>query len=79
MADAAGDVGELAAHAAERSDWSARPDAASAALLAEAAVATAALLVRVNLTVLPDDDRLELMGRAESGANWAARRALEAV
>jgi hypothetical protein len=40
---------------------------------------TAALLVRVNLTVLPDDDRLELMGRAESGANRAARRALEAV
>jgi methenyltetrahydrofolate cyclohydrolase len=79
VADAAGDVGELAAYAAERSDWSARPDAASAALLAEAAVATAALLVRVNLTVVPDDDRLQDVSRAEAGANVAARRALEAV
>jgi formiminotetrahydrofolate cyclodeaminase len=79
IADAAGDVGELGAYAAGRSDWPVRPDAASAAVLAEAAVAIAGLLVRANLTILPGDGRLEELGQVEAGASNAARRALEAV
>ena len=79
IADAAGDVGELAAHAAEKADWPVRPDAVSAALLAESAVATAAALVRANLTVLPDGGPSDYVGRAEDDALSAARRALEAV
>ena len=79
IADAAGDVGELAAQAAERADWQVRPDAVSAALLAEAAVATAAALVRANLTVLPAQGASDYVGRAEDDALSAARRALEAA
>jgi formiminotetrahydrofolate cyclodeaminase len=79
LADAAGDVGELAAHAAENADWPVRPDAVSAALLAESAVATAAALVRANLTVLPAGGPSDYVGRAEDDALSAARRALEAV
>jgi formiminotetrahydrofolate cyclodeaminase len=79
IADAAGDVGELAAHATERVDWPVRPDVASAALLAEAAVSVAATLVRTNLTVLPTDGPSEYVDRAENDALSAARRALEAV
>jgi formiminotetrahydrofolate cyclodeaminase len=79
LADAAGDVGELAAHAAERVEWPVRPDVVSAALLAESAVATAAALVRANLTVLPSGGPSDYVGRAEDDALSAARRALEAV
>jgi formiminotetrahydrofolate cyclodeaminase len=80
IADAAGDVGELAAQAAERADWQVRPDAVSAALMAEAAVATAAALVRANLTVLPaQGGASDYVGRAEDDALSAARRALEAA
>jgi formiminotetrahydrofolate cyclodeaminase len=79
IADAAGDVGELAAYAAEKVDWPVRPDAVSAALLAESAVATAAALVRANLTVLPADGPSDYVARAEDDALSAARRALEAV
>jgi formiminotetrahydrofolate cyclodeaminase len=79
VADAATDVGELAAHAAQHADWAVRPDAASAAVLAEAAVKTATLLVRANLTVLPADERLGYVERAEDDVGRAARRALEAV
>jgi formiminotetrahydrofolate cyclodeaminase len=79
LADAAGDVGELAAQAAERADWAVRPDAVSAALLAEAAVAAAAALVRANLTVLPSGGPIDYVDRAENDALSAARRALEAV
>jgi formiminotetrahydrofolate cyclodeaminase len=77
VADAAGDVGELGAYASERSDWPVRPEAASAAVLAEAAVSIAGLLVRANLTVLPDDERLAALEHADAGAGSAARRALE--
>jgi formiminotetrahydrofolate cyclodeaminase len=80
IADAAGDVGELAALGAEHADWPIRPDAVSAALLAESAVAVAAALVRANLTVLPTEGGPgEYVGRAEDDALSAARRALEAV
>jgi formiminotetrahydrofolate cyclodeaminase len=79
LADSAGDVGELAAQAAERAEWAVRPDAVSAALLAEAAVAMAAQLVRVNLTVLPSGGPSDYIDRAENDALSAARRALEAV
>jgi formiminotetrahydrofolate cyclodeaminase len=79
IADAAGDVGELAAYAADRADWQVRPDVASAAVLAEAAVSIAALLVRANLTVLPGDQRRVEVERAATNAATATRRALEAV
>jgi methenyltetrahydrofolate cyclohydrolase len=79
IADAAGDVGELAADAVEQVDWPVRPDVASAALLAEAAVSVAATLVRANLTVRPSDGPSEYVGRAEDDALSAARRALESV
>ena len=79
IADAAGDVGELAADAAEQVDWPVRPDAASAALLAEAAVSVAATLVRANLTVRPSDGPSEYVGRAVDDALSAARRALESM
>jgi formiminotetrahydrofolate cyclodeaminase len=79
IADAAGDVAELAAHAAEKVDWPVRPDVASAALLAEAAVSVAATLVRANLTVRPSDGPSEYVGRAEHDALSAARRALESM
>ena len=80
IADAAGDVGELAALGAEHADWPVRPDAVSAALPAESAVAVAAALVRANLTVLPAEGGPgEYVTRAEDDALSAARRALEAV
>ena len=79
IADAAGDVAELAAYAADRADWQVRPDVCSAAVLAEAAVSIAALLVRANLTVLPGDERRVEVERAAANASVATRRALEAV
>jgi formiminotetrahydrofolate cyclodeaminase len=79
IADAAGDVGQLAAYTADRADWQVRPDVGAAAVLAEAAVSIAALLVRANLTVLPGDERRVEVERAAANAAVATRRALEAV
>jgi formiminotetrahydrofolate cyclodeaminase len=77
LADAAADIAELAALAAERSDPLVQVDAVSAALLAESAVRVAGLLIRVNLTVIPRDERLRRLDLAERAAEQAAGRAQE--
>ena len=77
LADAAADIAELAALAADRSDPLVRADAASAALLAETAVRVTGALIRVNLTVTPRDERLQRLELAERAAAEAAKRAQE--
>jgi formiminotetrahydrofolate cyclodeaminase len=78
LAEAAADVAELAAHAAEQGDPRRRPDAVAAALLAEAGARAAAHLVAVNLGSAPGDERVERAGRAASAASTAAGRAAAA-
>jgi formiminotetrahydrofolate cyclodeaminase len=77
LANAAADIAELAALAADRSDVPVRPDAAAAALLAESAVRVAGALIRVNLVVTPRDEALRGLELAEGTAARAARRAVE--
>jgi len=69
IAEAAADVGVLAALAAREGSDTVRGDAWAAATLAEAASAAAARLVHVNLATLPDD---ELCSRADAAARAAA-------
>lgn len=69
IAEAAADVGVLAALAAREGSDTVRGDAWAAATLAEAASAAAARLVHVNLATLPDD---ELCARADAAARAAA-------
>ncbi len=77
IAAAAADVAELAAIAAAAAKPAVRPDAAIGAALAEAAAASAARLVDVNLTTLPGDvRRARARGHAEA-AREARDRALE--
>jgi methenyltetrahydrofolate cyclohydrolase len=76
VAEAAADVAELAALAAEAGDHRRRPDAVAAALLSGAAARAAAHLVAVNLAALPGDDRVE---RAEAAAAAAAAAASKAA
>ena len=77
LANAAADIAELAALAADRSDPMVRADAASAALLAESAVRVTGALIRVNLTVTPQDENLKRLELAEQAAAQAAKRALQ--
>lgn len=74
IAEAAADVAELAALAAEHGKPDVRPDAGAAAALAEAAAAVAADLVRVNLGTLDGDERATRASAAASAA--AAARAV---
>jgi len=76
LANAAADVAELAALAAERSEAPVRPDAAAAALLADSAVRVAGALIRVNLIIAPRDEALRRLELALGAAAQAARRAL---
>jgi formiminotetrahydrofolate cyclodeaminase len=78
IAEASSDVASLAALVAERCDGLVRADAAGAAALAAGAAAAAAHLVRANLTVKPDDPRLQTALRAADDARYSASRALEA-
>jgi formiminotetrahydrofolate cyclodeaminase len=77
IAEASSDVASLAALVAERCDGLVRADAAGAAALAAGAAAAAAHLVRANLTVKPDDPRLQTALRAADDARYSASRALE--
>lgn len=78
IARAAADVAELAALAATAGKPTVRPDAVVGAMLAEAAAASAAGLVEVNLATLPQDERCT-QGRAHAAAAREARdRAYEA-
>jgi formiminotetrahydrofolate cyclodeaminase len=74
LAEAAADVAELAALAAERGDPRRRPDAVAAALLAEAGARAAAHLVAVNLASASGDGRVERAERAASAASASAAR-----
>ena len=76
VADAAADVAELAAVAAERGEPSLQPDAAAAATLADAAVRIAVRLFAVNLAAGADERRRAHALRAERAAAAAAARAL---
>jgi methenyltetrahydrofolate cyclohydrolase len=69
IAETAADVAMLAALAANEGSETVRADAWAAAALAEAATASAARLVHVNLATRPDDD---LSARADAAAGSAA-------
>lgn len=70
LAEAAADVAALASAVADRCEPQYRVDVTAAATLAAAAARTAAELVAVNLTALPDDPRVL---RAREAADEAAR------
>jgi hypothetical protein len=78
IAEASSDVAALAATVTDRCDGLVRADAAGAAALAAGAAAAAAHLVGANLTVKPDDPRLQQALRAADDARYSASRALEA-
>ena len=78
IAVAAADVAEVARLVAERCDGFLRADAAGAAALAAGAALAAAHLVRSNLLVSPDDDRVQRAFRAADDARYSATQALDA-
>lgn len=78
IAEAAADVAELAAVVAEKGNPAVRPDAAAAALFAEAGARTAANLVAVNLATTEDDPRARRAREAAAAASAAAGAALAA-
>jgi hypothetical protein len=78
LGETAADLAELAARTAEQCDGTFRADAVCAALLAEAAACSAAVLVAGNLTVTPGDERLLRARQLAELATGAVRRALEA-
>jgi formiminotetrahydrofolate cyclodeaminase len=78
IAVAAADVAEAARLVAERCDGFLRADAAGAAALAAGAALAAAQLVRANLLVSPDDDRVRRAFRAADDARYSAGQALDA-
>lgn len=71
----AADVAELAALIAREGAEATRPDATSAAFIAEAGARAAAALVAANLTVVEGDERLAAAGRSIAAAADAAARA----
>jgi formiminotetrahydrofolate cyclodeaminase len=77
LGETAADVAELAARTAEHCDGTYRADAVCAALLAEAATSSTAVLVAANLTVTARDERLVRARRLSAAATDALRRALE--
>jgi hypothetical protein len=78
IAEKAADVAEAALHVAERCDGFLRADAAGAAALAAGAALASAQLVRANLAVKPDDDRVRRAFAAADDARYSASRALDA-
>jgi formiminotetrahydrofolate cyclodeaminase len=76
IAQAAADVGELAAELATNGNPNLRGDAATAALLAEAGARAAANLVEINLAEKDGDERIARAHDFASSAGAAARRAL---
>jgi methenyltetrahydrofolate cyclohydrolase len=75
IAEAALDAAELAAHAAKHCEATVRADAAGAAWLAAGAAHAAANLVRVNLGMREDDERLRRADQLSAAAESAAQRA----
>jgi formiminotetrahydrofolate cyclodeaminase len=78
IAAATADVAELAAAAAHRGRPQLRPDATTAALLAEAACRSTVRLVEVNLATIDDDPRTTEARALGAAAADAGRRALDA-
>jgi formiminotetrahydrofolate cyclodeaminase len=76
IAEAAADVGALAAELARTAAPDLRADATAAAVLAEGAAAVAAHLVGVNLTVADGDPRLDAALAAAAAAREARDVAL---
>ena len=72
----AAEVAELAADLAARGNPTLRGDAATAALLAEAAARAAANLVAINLAEGMEDERLDRAHGLALAAGAAAKRAL---
>jgi formiminotetrahydrofolate cyclodeaminase len=79
IAASSSDLALLAAETATAGDPAGAPDAACAAVVAEAAARSATHLVRVNLATRADDPRLARAEAHVGEASRAARRALEAV
>ena len=77
IAEVGADVARLAALVAERGDGTYRSDAASAAVLAEAAVRVAEKLVAVNLTTGRTDELRERAWASAETARAAAAKALD--
>jgi formiminotetrahydrofolate cyclodeaminase len=77
IAEAALDVASLAAELAERGNPNLRGDAATAALLAEAAVRATANLVEINLATREGDERIERARELVELARRISRRVLE--
>jgi len=76
IAEVAADAAELAALLAERANPEVRADAVVAACLAEAAARGAAHLVRINLGMSPDDERIGVADAHAGAAGQARARAL---
>ena len=76
-AEAALDVATLAAELAERGNPNLRGDAATAALLAEAAVRATANLVEINLGTREGDERLKRARELVDASRRITRRILE--
>lgn len=78
IADVAADLAALAALVAEHGSPDFRADAAGAAQLAAGAVGAAALLIDVNLSTGPEDERLARARELRAAADAASERAWEA-
>jgi formiminotetrahydrofolate cyclodeaminase len=76
IAEVAADAAELAAVLAAGANPEVRADAVVAACLAEAAARGAAHLVRINLGVSPDDERIGVAEAHAEAAGQARARAL---
>jgi len=76
IAEVAADAAELAAVLAEGANPDVRADAVVAACLGEAAARGAAHLVRINLGVSPDDERIGVAEAHAEAAEKARARAL---
>jgi formiminotetrahydrofolate cyclodeaminase len=77
IAEAALDVASLAAELAEHGNPSLRGDAATAALLSEAAVRATANLVEINLATREGDERIERARELVEMSRRISRRVLE--
>lgn len=77
IAEASLDVASLAADLAERGNPNLRGDAATAALLAEAAVRATANLVEINLATREDDERIARARELVEMTRRISRRVLE--
>jgi formiminotetrahydrofolate cyclodeaminase len=77
IAEAALDIASLAAELAEHGNPNLRGDAATAALLSEAAVRATANLVEINLATREDDERIARAREVVEMARRISRRVLE--